>query len=143
MDDRDAITDVLARYGRALDDRDFGAVGRCFTADARATFSGVEIAPGRDAIVAHLRGLSALAASTHLFGLPVIELAGDGMSARVETAAVAHLVTTAPGSTVRTRGLRYRDVFVRTGAGGPWQIHQRIHRVDWMAEQPAVPPSTR
>lgn len=143
MDDRDAITDVLARYGRALDDRDFAAVGRCFTVDARATFSGVEIAPGRDAIVAHLRGLAGLAASTHLFGLPVIELAADGTTARVETAAVAHLVSAAPAGIVRTRGLRYRDVFVRSGTGGPWQIHQRVHRVDWMVEQPAVPPSTR
>jgi ketosteroid isomerase-like protein len=147
-DDRAEITDVLARYARALDDRDFEAVGRCFTADAQATFSGVVLPPGRDAIVAHVRGLTNLAASTHLLGLPVIELTSGGLFATVETTAVAHLVVDAERGPVRTRGLRYRDIFVRVTdheratSVGSWQIRERVHRVDWMVEQPAVPPRT-
>ena len=142
MNDHEAIAQVLARYGRGLDDRDFDAVAACFTADACATFSGVELAPGRDAIIAHVRGLSALAASTHLFGLPVIELAADGNSAEVETAAVAHLVVHPTAGPVRTRGLRYRDTFVRVPGttAGEWRIGRRIHRVDWMTE--SVPAGT-
>ena len=131
----DAIISVLARYGRALDDRNFEAAGACFTEDAQATFSGVVLAPGRAAIVAHVSGLANLAASTHLFGLPVIELSGDGRSARVETTAVAYLAG-ADGGPVRTRGLRYRDVFVRVG--DDWLIRERIHRVDWMSESASL-----
>jgi hypothetical protein len=134
---RDQIVDVLARYGRALDDRDFEAAGRCFTEDAQATFSGVVLRPGRAAIVGHVSGLASLAASTHLFGLPVIELAEDGMSAQVETTAVAFLAA-ADGGPVRTRGLRYRDAFVCID--GQWLISERVHRVDWMTEHPATAP---
>lgn len=131
----DAIISVLARYGRALDDRNFEAAGACFTEDVQATFSGVVLAPGRAAIVAHVSGLANLAASTHLFGLPVIELSGDGRSARVETTAVAYLAG-ADGGPVRTRGLRYRDEFVRVG--DDWLIRERIHRVDWMSESASL-----
>jgi len=131
----DAIVNVIARYGRALDDRDFEAAGACFTDDAQATFSGVVLAPGRAAIVAHVSGLANLAASTHLFGLPVIEVAGDGRSARAETTAVAFLAA-ADGGPMRTRGLRYRDEFVISD--GRWQIRERVHRVDWMSESASI-----
>ena len=130
-----SITNVIARYGRALDDRDFEAAGECFTEDAQATFSGVVLAPGRAAIVAHVSGLANLAASTHLFGLPVIELGLDGLSARVETTAVAFLAEP-NGGPVRTRGLRYRDEFVRLG--DDWLIRERVHRVDWMSESASL-----
>jgi uncharacterized protein (TIGR02246 family) len=133
---RRAITDVIARYGLALDDRDFEAAGACFTEDAQATFSGVVLAAGRAAIVAHVSGLASLAASTHLFGLPVIEVAPDGDSAHVETTAVAFLAA-ADGGPVRTRGLRYKDEFVRLG--DVWLIRERVHRVDWMTEGEATP----
>jgi SnoaL-like domain len=145
LDDRAEITEVLAHYARGLDDRDFESVGRCFTADAQATFSGVVLAPGRNAIVAHVSALSSLAASTHLLGLPVIDLSTDGLGAIVETTAVAYLVADADIGPVRTRGLRYRDVFVRLSereaalSGARWQIRERVHRVDWMVEQPATP----
>ena len=132
---RAEIADVIARYGRALDDRDFEAAGACFTEDAQATFSGVVLSPGRAAIVAHVSGLAALAASTHLFGLPVIEFAAGGQTARVETSAVAFLAG-ADGGTVRTRGLRYRDAFVRIG--DDWLIRERVHRVDWMTEGASI-----
>lgn len=135
--DRAAIVDVLARYARALDDRDFDAVARCFTVDARATFDGVVLPRGRAAIVEHVRGLASMSASTHLLGLPVIDL--DGRIAEVETTAIAVLVAT-PTGPIRTRGLRYRDVFVRDGT---WLIAERVHRVDWMYESDALPPSLR
>lgn len=132
------IVDLLARYGRALDDRDFEAVASCFTEDARVTYSGTRLEPGRAAIVAHLQGLRTLVASTHVMGLPVIDLDGD--VARVETAGLAHLVTpTEHGIVVRTRGLRYRDVAVRRD--GRWMIAERVHRCDWMYETPAAPTS--
>lgn len=134
--DRDSIVNTLARYGQALDDKNFAAAGACFTDDAQATFSGVRLPPGREAIVAHLTGLGSLAASTHLLGLAVIEFADDGASATAGTTAIAFLAG-ANGGPVRTRGLRYLDRFVRLGNG--WLISERTHRVDWMTEQPSTP----
>jgi ketosteroid isomerase-like protein len=135
-DDRAEICDLLARYGRGLDDRNFDAVRQCFAVDAQATFSGVVLAPGREAIVTHVSGLATMPASTHLFGAPVIEVQGDG--ARSETSAVAFLHTSS--GEVLTRGLRYIDVLQRTPDG--WRIVERVHRVDWMYSVAGVTPST-
>lgn len=130
------IAGCIARYARALDDRDFDAVGECFTDDAQATYSGVVLAPGRASIIAHLQGLRSLIASTHVMSLPVIELDGD--RARVETSGLAFLVAeSADGPVVRTRGLRYVDQFVMSN--GRWLIAHRVHRCDWMFEGPLVP----
>ena len=108
----------------------------CFTEDARAVYSGVALATGRAAIVAHLQGLRTLIASTHIMGLPAIDLDGD--RAHAETSGIAYLVTpTADGPLVRTRGLRYADDFALTG--GRWLIERRVHRCDWMYETPLTP----
>lgn len=134
--DRSELVDLLARYGRALDDRDFDAVAECFTPDAQVTYSGTRLAPGRAAIVEYLQGLRSLIASTHVMGLPVIDLDGD--LARMETTGLAYLVApTDDGPVVRTRGLRYRDLAVKHG--GRWMIVERVHRCDWMYETPATP----
>ena len=138
-DARAAITDVLARYAVALDGRDFVAVGECFTSDAQATFSGVTLAPGRAAIVRHVSGLGSMPASTHLLGLPVIEIDRDGDAARAATPAVAFLVTSESGPLL-TRGIFYDDDFVC--ADGRWLIARRVHRVDWMYETVCSPPAT-
>jgi uncharacterized protein (TIGR02246 family) len=133
-----AIVCQLARYARALDDRDFDAVAACFTPDAQVTYDGVVLAPGREAIIAHVQVVRTLIASTHIVGQPVIELHGD--EATVESSALAFLVTPGePGPMVRTRGLRYTDRFVLDH--GSWLIAERVHRVDWMYESPGVPPS--
>jgi uncharacterized protein (TIGR02246 family) len=129
-DDRAAITDVLARYARGLDRRDFAEVAACFTADATAEYGGVVLPPGVDAIIAHVRGVEHLEATTHLFGLPVIEVDGD--EARAELSATATLVS---GGSVRTRGLRYRHRFVYRD--GRWRIAELVHSVHWMFDAPA------
>jgi hypothetical protein len=129
-DDAAAITDVLARYARGLDRRDFAEVAACFTADARASYGGVALDPGVEAIVAHVRRVEQLDATTHLFGLPVIEVDGD--EARAEIAATAIL---AAAGTVTVRGLRYRHRLVRRD--GWWQIAELVHTVHWAFEAPA------
>ncbi len=136
---RAAITDVLARYARGLDTRDFDAVGACFAPEAQATFSGVRLPPGRAAIIAHLHGLLTLRATTHLFGLPVIELGADGATATAETPAIAVLVGSGDDGEelVRTRGLRYDDRFVRHAGG--WWITDRVHRAVWMVSSNSAP----
>jgi uncharacterized protein (TIGR02246 family) len=131
-----AITSCIARYAQALDDRDFDAVAACFTADAQVTYSGVALAPGREAIVDYLQGLRSLIASTHIMSQPVIDIEGD--RARVETSGLAFLVASTDAQpVVRTRGLRYVDQFVRHD--GRWLIAERVHRCDWMYEGSLAP----
>jgi uncharacterized protein (TIGR02246 family) len=127
---RAAITDVLARYARGLDRRDFVEVAACFTPDATAEYGGVRLEPGVDAIVAHIRGVEHLDATTHLFGLPVIEVDGD--EARSEIAATATLVV---DGRVRMRGLRYRHRLVRRD--GRWRIAELVHSLHWAFDVPA------
>ena len=129
--DRSAIRDLLYRYARALDLRDFAAVGRCFAPGARAEYSGLTLSPGVDAILAHLRQISAIPASTHLVGNVLIELHGD--SAEVDSQAIVHLVLdSGPHARVRVRGLYYHDRVVRQGE--TWVIAERVHRAGWSLE---------
>jgi hypothetical protein len=132
LHDRVAITDVILRYAQGLDEREWDMVASCFTADARATYGDTVLAPGVDNIIRHVRGLENLSASTHLMGGTRIDLRGD--EADTFTPATVFLAT---ADTVRSRGLRYRDQFVRQG--GDWRIRVRIHTVHWMYESPAVP----
>jgi 3-phenylpropionate/cinnamic acid dioxygenase small subunit len=135
--DRAAIQDLLARYARALDLRDFDAVGACFTPDAHAEYSGVVLEPGVESILRHLRGISSIPASTHLIGNVLIDFHRD--VADVSSQAVVHLVLSrGEAPRVRVRGLFYRDRVVRQD--GAWRIAERIHRADWSVElqQPAA-----
>ena len=127
-----AVADVLARYARGLDRRDFDEVAACFTADATAEYGGRRLAPGVEAIIAFVRPLELLDASTHLFGLPVIEIDGD--EARTEVGAVAVLVG---GGRVRARGMRYRHRLVR--ASGEWRIAELVHSPHWQTDGANVP----
>ena len=130
--DRIAITDVIQRYAHGLDRRDWDMVAACFTADAQATYGGTVLEPGVDNIIRHVRGLENISASTHFFGGSLIDLHGD--EADVLTPATVYL---AYDDTVRTRGLRYQDRFVRQG--DKWLIRVRVHMVDWMYESPRLP----
>jgi hypothetical protein len=136
--DRAAIRDVMTRYARGLDRRDFDMVAGCFAPDATAEYSGEVLAPGVDAIVSYVRGLEHLPISMHFMGDMFIELDGD--SAEVETYAIAYLVGAHGGSEegVRVRGLRYRDRLARRQGG--WAITHRVHTADWMFSSPSLPP---
>jgi SnoaL-like domain len=127
MTDRDAILELLARYARALDLRDWAALRECFTPDATAEYSGVVLEPGTDAIVRHLSQLGATQASSHLVGNVTVELDGD--EARVSSQALVHLVHEGG---VRVRGVFYSDRAVR--AGGGWRLKERRHRAGWSVE---------
>ena len=124
MTDRDAIVELLARYARALDQRDWDALRRCFTDDAQAEYSGVVLPRGVDAIVGHVRQLENLAGSSHLVGNVLVDVDGD--QAFVESQALVHLVLDAG---VRVRGVSYTDRVVRQD--GAWRIRERHHRAAW------------
>src|SRR5216684_7822624 len=83
--DRAEIEDVITRYANAVDSRDFDAVASCFTTDARATYGGVELPPGAEAIVTFLRQLRPATldrhVGTHLASNILISLDGDQATA--------------------------------------------------------------
>jgi DNA-binding protein Fis len=124
---RSEVEALLNRYFAALDGRDFATLRDCFAADATAHYD--RPLKGTAAIMTHLReAMSRCAASTHIGGGPVIFNAGGGLT--VESPALALLVVEAPdGTIIRVRGLRYRDLLVRSSRGLVFQRRER--RAEW------------
>ena len=133
--DRAEIEDVITRYANDLDRRDYDAVAKCFTTDAKASYGGVELPPGADAIVKWLRqlrqGTPDRHAGTHLVSNILVSLDGDKATAESYAIAFAVPADENEGAPITIRGLRYRDRLVRTG--DEWRIAERIHSVDWEA----------
>jgi ketosteroid isomerase-like protein len=135
--DTDAVVALLHRYALACDERDVDALRACFTADARAEYSGVRLAPGVEHILEHLQGLARVPLTQHVVGTVTVEVDGD--VARATSYTTAHLVRpVGEGHEVVHRGLRYDDQLVRTDDG--WRIRERVHRVLWSTSEPTVWP---
>jgi hypothetical protein len=141
-DDRTELADLIGRYAQICDSGSYEGLRRCFTEDARATYSGVPLEPGVENIIAHMAPLADLPVTQHVVGSIAIDLEGDRATAQSYT--VVHFVRPASdGHEVVHRGLRYDDVFVRTTAG--WRIEERMHQVLWSTTEPTewpVPPYT-
>jgi hypothetical protein len=135
--DRGAIREVQLRYATGLDRRDFAMVGACFTEDAQASYNGVALEPGVDAIVAYVRSVAALRSTMHSVTNVVADIEGD--SAEVETTTVAYLVREdeSRAQTIIIRGLRYRDRMIRRDS--TWLIQHRVHAPEWMYEVAGQP----
>lgn len=134
---QDAIRNVLGRYSRAVDDRDFDAVGRCFTADAIASYSGLTIPQGREHVVDHIRGIARTRVSQHFLIPIIVEVDADGRTATSLCYGLAVLIQDKDGETRSVaRGLRYADEWRLTDEG--WQIANRLHRADWTWDLPAL-----
>jgi ketosteroid isomerase-like protein len=133
MSDRSDITQLLATYAHAVDDRDFAAVAACFLPDATASYSGRELGPGVEDIIGHIRGVENFVSTQHLFGVPKIQLDGDTATSTAH--AISYLVAQSDGATtVLGRGLAYDDQLVRTTEG--WRIARRVHRPLWSTVEP-------
>jgi ketosteroid isomerase-like protein len=141
--DREQILDVIMRYAVSVDRRDFDGVAACFTDDASALYSGVQLEPGVDNIINHIRGIENMPCSQHMFGSSTVEIDGD--TAHSVSYALAYLVRpSGDGHDLTTRGLEYDDDWVRTDEG--WKIKTRRHRPLWSTNGPVeypVAPVTR
>jgi ketosteroid isomerase-like protein len=132
----DEIRNVIGRYSRAVDERNFEAVGKCFTEDAVASYSGLTIPRGREHIVEHISGVARTAMSQH-FLLPIIVDVHDETTAQTLCYGLAVLIQKSEdGERSVCRGLRYADTWRRTDAG--WQISERMHSADWTWDLPAL-----
>ena len=130
--DRAAIRDLMTRYARSNDRRDFDSMTSTFTADAYASYGdwerqGVENIVGRLAYTRPHR-------ATHFLGDQDIRIDGD--SAEVETYAIAYSRVEGTES-MRMSGLRYQDKMVRQD--GQWLVRHRVLLTDWRALVPLDP----
>ncbi len=126
LDER-AVRQVMLRYARGVDDRDFDQVTACFAPDAFVAgtgFSGVrdEYVPG---LVA---GVARFGVTMHTIGNQVVEVDGDG--AYTETDLVArHYADDEGRDEALVMGVRYHDRLRREGDG--WVITRRDVRRLW------------
>ncbi len=139
ISDRIEIDELLARYARALDYRDFGALDLIFTPDAIFDAGGLGAPEGPTAIRAMIEGtIGHLDATQHLVGKSVMDFADDGDSAEVRTYLISqHIRESAPGPVKHYfLGGEYYDRVVRTDDG--WRIaYRRLDRL-WKQGDRAV-----
>jgi ketosteroid isomerase-like protein len=136
VSDAAAIRDLAERYFYALDARQYDVLASCFDEGAVMTINGGErTMTGRNAIVDCFRRLP-FATSTHVISSQLVTLEGEGASAH--TLALAFVVGAGDDGLVRTRGVEYRDLLVRTADG--WKIRRRDHFARWQFDAVAVPP---
>lgn len=115
VDTRQQLGELIARYGMAVDDRDFAALARMFAPDGE--FNGVR---GRDAIIDFYRARTAgFTTSTHYAHGWHFDDIGDDTARGVVN---AHAELCIDGRAVRI-SLRYMDTYARADHG--WMFASR------------------
>jgi ketosteroid isomerase-like protein len=127
------ITQVLYRYARAIDAKDWKALDRVFTPDARIDYAverGVELRyPELGAWLA--RAMTIFKLTQHVITNPLVELAGDTARCTSYLVGTHVQIRRADGAEVlTTEGSRYTDELVRTHDG--WRISARRLERLWM-----------
>lgn len=128
VDDRQQLAELLSRYGMAVDDRDFEAIGRQFAPDGE--FHGVK---GRQQIVDFYRArTSTFSTSSHYALTWHFDFTDDDHASGVVN---AHAELCIGGKTVRL-ALRYLDRYVRSPQG--WLFQQRVLKFRYVLPFDAV-----
>ena len=129
LGDRAEISELCARYGRALDAKDWDLMRAVFTEDATADFAVGELCEGIENILQVCRSqMENLDHTQHFFGNHEIELDGDGARGRLKLIGSAFLNTDQGDPTCCMRG-EYIDEYVRTDDG--WRISRRQLSIAW------------
>ena len=135
------IQDLFARYSFAIDERDWDALDRVFTAEARIDYSESGGVKGSLAeIKAWLpRALERFPAFQHMVATTKLVLNGDSATSR--TILFNPMVMPGKDGTPQTffMGLWYRDSLVRTEAG--WRIAERHEEMSWTHNVPPMDPA--
>ena len=136
--DRAAIHELLMRYPRALDGRDWDLLRGCFVDDGsmRAQHQDgryIFLFEGAEKVVSRVSRLDRYRVTMHFMGNELIEL--DGGTATTEVYAIAtHIWDNPAGEGEWAIGIRYQDVVVRTGDG--WRFKERMLVYDWEKGEP-------
>lgn len=130
--DRAAITDVVNRYGIAIDRRDWALLRGCFADDIEADFRGFgarEVVTGADQWVEAVRAtIDGLESSQHTITNHMIEIDGDRATCTAYIRALHHLPNPR-GDSLYTIGGYYTEALVRTADG--WKIAKYSLTVTW------------
>lgn len=127
--DREAIRDVILRYARNVDRRDWGGLAGCFTPDVSGNFGG-QWRDNREDLIAFISGVEYFHTTQHMMGNSFIEVDGD--TASLESyAMLTHHGVNDDGSEwqFNPSGGRYVEKLVRTSEG--WKIRQRAGEPVW------------
>ena len=124
--DRIEISDLLIRYTRAIDTRDYALLDSCFTPDAQIDYtSSGGIAGTYPEVRAWLeKALAPFSAMMHFVGNTTLELNGDTARGRTYVINPMGLTKSDGGMLVFTVYAHYVDRFERTPDG--WRIVERI-----------------
>ena len=140
VSDRLEIQDLFARYSFAIDERDWDALDRVFTPDARIDYSESGGAKGSYHEIKRWLALALERFPTyqHLAATSRIDIDGDTATSR--TILFNPMVYPAADGTSQTFfiGLWYRDTLVRTVQG--WRIAERHEEMGWVHNAPEMPP---
>ncbi len=132
LNDRVAISDVLHRYCRAIDTKDWALLETVFVEDMEAdftSFAGRDVVRGRDNWLSAIRlTISGLEATQHLTGNHTITLDGDSAALRADLQAV-HILANPRGDGEYTVGGWYDIDCVRTADG--WRVKRYKLTVRW------------
>ena len=132
--DKVDIEDVVRRYARGIDRRDFDLVRACYHPDATDEHGG--FAGTVDEYLAWVEDLTARYSMTmHLIAGVVVDLAGDVAAAESTGVAIHRSDDPAPHLNLAT-GFRYLDRFERRD--GRWAIAARRAVGEWAVEIPAT-----
>ena len=122
--DREAIRDLVARYGMSVDGRDLAAIGDCFAESGVFRYvDGSVLLQGRHEVVGYYdQRLRLLGATYHYPHSQLIAFDGENRAHGVVNAH-AELALLSTGDTVWV-ALRYNDRYVREA--GSWRFAERV-----------------
>ena len=119
IEDRIELSDLVATYGRAVDDRDVALLESLYTEDA--VFDSVEgpIRGRREVVDYYLQRMRMYGPSYHIPHSQTVEFVGDDEATGI---VCAHAELGMPGGAFWI-GLRYHDQYVRED--GTWRFRER------------------
>lgn len=130
--DRLALRDLVERYARIPDDRDYALVHDVFCADAVLRGPGFELT-GQDQIRSGMQSIERYSATHHAVHNQLVNLHGD--RAEGDVWCVANHLHERDGLPHKLDwGIRYADRYRRDPAG--WRIARRELRIVWSQELP-------
>ena len=130
--DRLALRELVERYARAVDSRDYELAERLFLEDGELVGADFSLR-GAAAIAKAMRRVERYVSTFHCIHNQLLELEPDQASG--ETTCTAHHVYEKDGERRKLAwGIRYQDRYQRSGDG--WRFARRELQVQWTQDLP-------
>ena len=132
LSDRLQINDLLIRYTRAIDTKDWALLDRCFTPDAHVDYTSAGgVAGDYPKVRAWLeKALAPFPMTVHALANSIVEIDGDRATARTYVHNPMGFANPDGSLHIFTVGAFYNDKLVWTDDG--WRIRERIEETAFM-----------